>query len=50
MGETELLEFFCDNCDETIPAGVERMECPVCPDEYCVCLACYDEAEVSEFS
>lgn len=47
-GETEegLLEFFCDRCDETIPNGVERMECVVCPDEFCLCQACYDEGEV----
>lgn len=44
--ETELLEFFCDNCDETIPTGAERMECAVCADEFCLCLGCYDEAEV----
>ncbi|CAN0294072.1 unnamed protein product [Ectocarpus sp. 12 AP-2014] len=45
-GDEEQLEFFCDGCDETIPSGVERMECAVCPDEYCLCHACYDEGEV----
>lgn len=44
--EEEQLEFFCDRCDETIPSGVERMECVVCPDEFCLCQACYDEGEV----
>ncbi|CAM9237832.1 unnamed protein product, partial [Hapterophycus canaliculatus] len=45
-GAEEQLEFFCDGCDETIPNGVERMECPVCPDEFCLCHGCYDEGEV----
>ncbi|CAM9197701.1 unnamed protein product [Ectocarpus sp. 12 AP-2014] len=45
-GDEEQLEFFCDGCDETIPSGVERMECAVCPDEFCLCHACYDEGEV----
>lgn len=44
--EEEQLEFFCDACDETIPNGVERMECAVCPDEFCLCHRCYDEGEV----
>eukprot|EP00903_Cladosiphon_okamuranus_P012769 g11937.t1 len=44
--EEEQLEFFCDACDETIPTGVERMECAVCPDEFCLCHRCYDEGEV----
>lgn len=44
--EEEQLEFFCDACDETIPNGVERMECAVCPDEFCLCHGCYDEGEV----
>ncbi|CAM9979402.1 unnamed protein product [Pylaiella littoralis] len=42
----EQLEFFCDGCDETIPNGIERMECAVCPDEFCLCHGCYDEGEV----
>ncbi|CAM9483389.1 unnamed protein product [Ectocarpus fasciculatus] len=45
-GDEEQLEFFCDGCDETIPSGVERMECAVCPDEFCLCHGCYDEGEV----
>lgn len=44
----EQLEFFCDGCDETIPSGVERMECAVCPDEFCLCHGCYDEGEVRD--
>ena len=44
--EEEQLEFFCDACDETIPTGVERMECAVCPDEFCLCHRCFDEGEV----
>lgn len=47
-GDEEQLEFFCDGCDETIPSGVERMECAVCPDEFCLCHACYDEGEVGD--
>ena len=42
----EVLEFFCDGCDDTIPTGTERMECAVCPDEFCLCHSCYDEGEV----
>ncbi len=42
----EQFEFFCDGCDETIASGVERMECAVCPDEFCLCHSCYDEGEV----
>lgn len=39
-------EFFCDRCDDTIPAGKERMECAVCPDDFCLCQACFDELDV----
>ena len=47
--DDELMEFFCDGCDVTIPNGVERMECVVCPGEFCFCQACYDAGEVMEF-
>lgn len=43
----EVMEFFCDGCDDTIPTGTERMECAVCPDEFCLCHSCYDEGEVN---
>ncbi|CAM9134055.1 unnamed protein product [Choristocarpus tenellus] len=42
----EEMEFFCDECDATVPSGEARFECAKCPDEYCVCRECYDEAEV----
>ncbi|CAN0410109.1 unnamed protein product [Ascophyllum nodosum] len=44
--DDELMEFFCDGCDVTIPNGVERMECVVCPGEFCFCQACYDAGEL----
>ena len=34
-------EWFCDECDATIPDGAQRYECATCPDEYCRCTACY---------
>lgn len=36
-------EWFCDNCTYVIEEGQPRYECPFCPDEFCLCLSCYND-------